>query len=282
MKDGYSSPDAPLTRREIRKQGRARMSGPATFAARVAEPVHTRPAALKPKLAKRVLVRGTLFAIPLLLVGVSLPANLFYPADTSPAVASEIKGGNQAANTQSLTVASSESTQVGVLRESWIVSSFADVLRARYGTQSFSYSTSGVGSIRWPFPTAVPISSGYGGRVQPCRYCSSFHQGLDFVPGNGSPIFAIADGVVVDSEYGGGYGQFVSIEHTLNGQTIVTVYAHMQRGSSPLRKGDTIRVGKLVGLVGNTGISTGPHLHFEVRVNGQKVDPFTWLEANAF
>ena len=88
--------------------------------------------------------------------------------------------------------------------------------------------------------------------------------------------------VVVDSEYGGGYGQFVSIEHTLNGQSIVTVYAHMQRGSSPLSKGEIIRVGKLVGLVGNTGISTGPHLHFEVRVNGQKVDPFTWLEANAF
>jgi murein DD-endopeptidase MepM/ murein hydrolase activator NlpD len=282
MREDSSSPNAPLTRRDIRKQGRSRASALTTPESVVAEIAPERRAAPKLKRGKSLLTRGTLFAIPLLLVGLSLPANLFYPAENSLAVASEIASGNRDTATQSFTVASSESKQVGVQRESWIVTSFAEVLKARYGTRSFTYSTTGVGSIRWPFPTAVPISSGYGGRTQPCRYCSSFHRGLDFVPGNGSPIFAVADGVVLDSQYGGGYGQFVSIEHTLNGQSIVTVYAHMQRGSSPLAEGDTIRAGKLVGLVGNTGVSTGPHLHLEVRINGEKVDPFAWLQLNAF
>jgi murein DD-endopeptidase MepM/ murein hydrolase activator NlpD len=104
---------------------------------------------------------------------------------------------------------------------------------------------------------------------------------VDFTPGNGSPIYVIADGVVTASEFGGGYGQYAYIEHQINGQTILTVYAHMQRGSSPLQVGDRVSVGDFIGLVGNTGTSTGPHLHFEVRINGEYVDPFAWLKENA-
>ncbi|MGB1101640.1 MAG: M23 family metallopeptidase, partial [Pontimonas sp.] len=170
------------------------------------------PPAPKPSVGKRILSWGTMIATPLLFIGVSLPVNIFYgQADMTPAIAGAL-GESEVVTAQSFTVAGSQSAQVGIQRQSWSVTSYADVLKARYGSRSFSYSTTGTGSIRWPFPTAVPISSGYGDRVAPCRYCSSDHRGVDFVPGNGAPIFAIADGVVTASEFGGGYGQYVYLE----------------------------------------------------------------------
>lgn len=282
MSDGTSQ--APLTRRELRErdrqQNRLPLSLPKPVAPRVAPAVPQAPAR---GWGKRILSWGTIIATPLLFVGVSLPVNLFYPSiDVTPAIAESTSAGGSGLEAQSFTVASSSSTQVGIQRESWSVTSFADVLKARYGSRNFSYSTTGVGAIRWPFPTAVPISSGFGARVAPCRYCSSNHRGLDFVAGNGAPIFVIADGVVTASEYGGGYGQHVYVEHEINGQSVLSVYAHMQRGSSPVREGDRVEAGDFLGLVGNTGISTGPHLHFEVRIEGEYVNPFTWLKANAF
>ena len=277
-----SSPEQPLTRRQLKQLQGDRIAAPAAVAALAERPVLSAPATAKPSLGKRILSWGTMIATPLLFIGVSLPVNIFYgQADMTPAIAGAL-GEDEVVTAQSFTVAGSQSAQVGIQRQSWSVTSFADVLKARYGSRSFSYSTTGTGSIRWPFPTAVPISSGYGDRVAPCRYCSSDHRGVDFVPGNGAPIFAIADGVVTAAEFGGGYGQYVYLEHDINGRSVLTVYAHMQRGSSPLRVGDEVEVGDFIGLVGNTGISTGPHLHFEVRIEGEYVDPFAWLKENAF
>ena len=104
---------------------------------------------------------------------------------------------------------------------------------------------------------------------------------MDFTPGRGTPIYAISDGVVTQQEYSGGYGEHAYIEHDINGQTVLSVYAHMIGGSSPLEPGDRVQVGDFVGLVGNTGTSTGPHLHFEIRIDGVYLDPFTWLQENA-
>jgi murein DD-endopeptidase MepM/ murein hydrolase activator NlpD len=282
-----------LTRRQLREQEQQRVSvrttpivveKPSVAVVRPAEKrsvVVAKPAE-KPSWGRRVLSWGTVIATPLLFIGVSLPVNLFYPSsELSPAVATGLGLGASPTAAQSFTVASSGNNQLGVSRESWSVTSYAEVLRSRYGNRNFSYSTSGTGNLRWPFPVAVPISSGFGDRVAPCRYCSSNHRGVDFTPGNGSPIFAIADGVVTVSEFGRGYGQYVYIEHQINGNTITSVYAHMQRGSSPLRVGERIPVGEFIGLVGNTGISTGPHLHFEIRINNEYVDPFSWLKTNA-
>lgn len=271
-----------LTRRDLREQERLRVSAETTPVV-VAEtlPVHKKTPP-KPSLGRRILSWGTVIATPLLFIGVSLPVNLFYAtSDFSPAVADGLSSGEVGDGAQSFTVASSASNQVGVQRESWSVTSYAEVLRSRYGSRNFSYSTTGVGNIRWPFPFAVPISSGFGDRVAPCRYCSSNHRGLDFNPGAGEPIFAVADGVVTEAEFGGGYGQFIYIEHDINGQTVVSVYAHMRRNSSPLRVGEEIKVGDFIGLVGNTGTSTGPHLHLEIRINDEYVDPFAWLKENA-
>ena len=282
MVDTPSSPEQPLTRRQLREQQRKNVSSQPPPPVEVERPLPAVAVQSRPSVGKRILSWGTMIATPLLFIGVSLPVNLFYgQADMTPAIAGAL-GEGEVVTAQSFTVAGSESSQVGIARQSWSVTSYAEVLKARYGSRSFSYSTTGTGSIRWPFPTAVPISSGYGDRVAPCRYCSSDHRGVDFVPGNGAPIFAIADGVVTASEYGGGYGQYVYLEHEINGRPVLTVYAHMQRGSSPLSVGDVVEVGDFIGLVGNTGISTGPHLHFEVRIEGDYVDPFAWLKENAF
>ena len=106
--------------------------------------------------------------------------------------------------------------------------------------------------------------------------------GLDLNPGNSAAIFAIADGVVVehlDLQYG--YGNHVIIRHEIDGQTVETLYAHMQSGSSPVNVGDVLKVGDFIGLVGETGMATGPHLHLEISIEGEKIDPFTWLKAKA-
>ena len=280
--DNYSTTQT-LTRRQLRDQERLRVSAPTTPVVVTETLPAPKKAEPKPSWGRRLLSWGTVIATPLLFIGVSLPVNLFYAtSDFTPAVAGGVAPGEPGSGSQSFTVASSDSAEGGVQRESWSVTSYAEVLRARYGSRNFSYSTSGTGNIRWPFPTAVPISSGFGDRVAPCRYCSSNHRGVDFTPGLGAPIFAIADGVVTTAEFGGGYGQYAYIEHEINGQRILSVYAHMQRDSSPLRVGEEIRVGDFIGLVGNTGTSTGAHLHFEIRINDEYVDPFAWLKENAF
>jgi murein DD-endopeptidase MepM/ murein hydrolase activator NlpD len=132
-------------------------------------------------------------------------------------------------------------------------------------------------SVQWPFASS-PISSGFGARKAPCRGCSSDHKGLDFTPGSGTPISAMADGVVreVNSSQGG-LGTNVVIDHLIDGQLVTSVYGHMQAGSLPLIEGENVSVGTMVGRVGNTGASTGAHLHFEIHVKGSPVDPYAWL-----
>lgn len=135
--------------------------------------------------------------------------------------------------------------------------------------------------IQWPFTVGVPISSGFGYRS--CAGCSSYHQGLDFTPGEGTPIQAIAAGTVI--EVGGPYGSlgvYAMIEHQIDGERIVSVYAHMLQDSSRLSVGQTVLVGQLVGQVGNTGQSTGAHLHFGLLMNGiEAIDPYPWMKEHA-
>ena len=128
------------------------------------------------------------------------------------------------------------------------------------------------------------ISSDYGWRPRPCKSCSSDHKGIDFVPGRGEPVYAAMDGIVSRVENGGGFGQHVYIEHIANFndaefQNWQTIYAHMEIGTTPenLRVGSIVKAGEIIGTVGNTGTSTGPHLHFELLVEGENVDPEKYL-----
>lgn len=280
------SPPSLPSRRELRQQFsqplQSSSGGQSGISLRI-KPTSRAEAVEKKSVGQRILSTATLIAAPLLFVGVSLPANIFYAnSQLTPAIAQESSEAELlSGDAQAFVGSSSEASLDGIQRESWSVTSYAEVLRAKYGGRNYSYETSGVGPVRWPFPVSVPISSGFGARVAPCRYCSSYHRGVDFTPGRGAPIYAIADGVVTQQEFSGGYGEHAYIEHEINGQKVLSVYAHMEAGSSPLEVGDRVLVGDFVGLVGNTGTSTGAHLHFEIRIDGVYLDPFAYLQANA-
>jgi len=134
--------------------------------------------------------------------------------------------------------------------------------------------------IQWPFSQGVPVASGFGPRKSPCRGCSSFHEGLDLTPGVGTPVQAIADGVV--SEVGnpsGSFGVYAVVDHVIDGQKVSSLYGHMQRGSLNVSVGDTIKKGQIVGSVGSTGASSGPHLHISILLGGTvPIDPFAYLK----
>jgi murein DD-endopeptidase MepM/ murein hydrolase activator NlpD len=135
----------------------------------------------------------------------------------------------------------------------------------------------------WPTDDKI-ISSDYGWRQRPCKSCSSDHKGIDFVPGRGEPVYAAMDGIVSRVENGGGFGQHIYIEHIANFndtefQNWKTIYAHMEIGTTPenLRVGSIVKAGDIIGTVGNTGTSTGAHLHFELLVEEENVDPEKYL-----
>lgn len=133
------------------------------------------------------------------------------------------------------------------------------------------------------WPTDIEdVSSGYGYR-ESCSKCSTFHEGTDFTPGEGEPVYASVDGMVSEFGYQGEYGFYIVLEHivVLNTETQrwQTVYAHLQENSIPenILVGSLVNSGTVIGAVGRTGLVTGPHLHFELRVFGEKVDPMKYL-----
>ncbi|WP_437384866.1 M23 family metallopeptidase [Plantibacter flavus] len=136
--------------------------------------------------------------------------------------------------------------------------------------------------VQWPFVTGVPLSDDFGPRAAPCGGCSTFHKGLDLTPGEGTQIQAIADGIVRETgSSDSGLGVYAMIDHVVDGERYTSVYAHMRFGSLKLQEGERVGVGQAVGNVGNTGQSTGPHLHLELLRNGtDPIDPFSWLQAN--
>ena len=133
----------------------------------------------------------------------------------------------------------------------------------------------------WPVIDPV-VSSGWGQRLPSCKSCSSYHQGVDFVPGRGTPVMAAMRGTIHTVENSGAYGVHVIIEHDLHSQVWHTVYAHLKKNSVPenIKPGTYVEIGDIIGKVGSTGTSTGPHLHFEIRIDGIKVNPMPILNKN--
>ncbi len=122
--------------------------------------------------------------------------------------------------------------------------------------------------LRTPI-NAARITSGFGMRRHPILGYSKMHQGTDFGAATGTPIMAAGDGIVKVRGWQGGYGNFVMIQH--NG-TYATAYGHMSRFGN-IKQGGRVKQGQIIGYVGTTGRSTGPHLHYEVRANGRQVNP---------
>ncbi|CAN5369187.1 hypothetical protein BH10ACT7_BH10ACT7_21800 [soil metagenome] len=134
--------------------------------------------------------------------------------------------------------------------------------------------------VQWPVPADTTMSSAFGFRD--CSGCSSDHKGIDLNPGNGYPVQAVADGtVLLAEETDAGLGVNVLIQHVVNGQTFNTIYGHMQFGSLGVTAGQVVTRGTQLGLVGSTGASTGPHLHFGVTLDGVEIDPYGWLRTYA-
>ena len=130
-------------------------------------------------------------------------------------------------------------------------------------------------------PNSSPVSvaynsSSYGWRIDPFTGQKAFHEGLDFSADTGTPIRAAADGIVTLAEVSGGYGNLLKIDH---GAGLETRYGHTSK--ILVKVGERVVKGQKIALVGNTGRSTGSHLHYEIRLNGNALDPRQYLHKNA-
>ena len=145
--------------------------------------------------------------------------------------------------------------------------------RKRLAAQNGKARTYDGGMFTWPAPSYTRISSEFGNRVHPITKKTHFHSGLDMAAPSGSPILAAYDGEVVASAYNKSMGNYVMINH---GDGLITIYMHASK--LYVNKGDIVTKGQQIAAVGSTGNSTGPHLHFSVRVNGEYVDPWKYLK----
>jgi murein DD-endopeptidase MepM/ murein hydrolase activator NlpD len=142
----------------------------------------------------------------------------------------------------------------------------------RWGTDGQFFEASGIGRQTSSHfqPVAGRLSSRYGVRRHPILGYMRMHSGVDYAAGYGTPIVAVSDGIITYAGRHGGHGKYVRIEH---GGGLGSGYAHMS--SIAVDPGSRVRAGQVIGYVGSTGLSTGPHLHFEVYRAGRKIDPMS-------
>lgn len=129
------------------------------------------------------------------------------------------------------------------------------------------------GAFTWPVPGCYSISSYFGTRTSPTAGASSNHKGIDIPCSSGTPVVAAASGTVIVATYNYAEGNYVAIDH---GGGVVTLYMH--NSSLAVSAGQSVTAGQTIAYAGSTGVSTGPHCHFGVRVNGGYVDPLSYLQ----
>ncbi len=130
--------------------------------------------------------------------------------------------------------------------------------------------------VRVPVSGDIDISSGFGVRMDPFLHLAAMHTGIDFRGNAGDPVHATAAGTVSTAGWSGGYGKMVEIDH---GNGLSTRYGHLSQ--IEVNVGDKVRLGQIVGRLGSTGRSTGPHVHYETRIDGEAADPQKFLNAGA-
>ncbi|MGC0369800.1 peptidoglycan DD-metalloendopeptidase family protein [Microbacterium sp. SLBN-111] len=231
---------------------------------------------------------GVMGLVGLMTVGMTMPVSALASANGTTNVAAPetavtqnlaVAGGDAGNGAIQAYVAPAQSQSAIVDRaDGYSAATYAQVAAdsgIRYPSDFYKNDTSA--AIQWPFAVGVGITYGFGMRD------GVMHEGADFVPGEGAPIQAIADGVVrTATEDGGGYGVMIIIDHKIDGQLVSSRYAHMLHGSMQVKQGDVVHVGEVIGHTGNTGHSFGAHTHFEILMNGTvAIDPITWLRANA-
>ncbi|RWZ59639.1 M23 family metallopeptidase [Labedella populi] len=268
---------------------RTELIAPVAAAASVSAAPAPAPAVSRRHRAGRVAAKSFSFAAfsvaGLLTLATSLPANALLSADDVAAQKVLVTQGDSTSTStgQTQTVAASGATAMEtVKRDSYGAMSAIEAAKALGIQPEATFSNDPNGTVQWPFAVGVHIGSGYGARPGCPIGCSTNHKGQDFNPGYGAPIQSIADGIVIEStDSGGAFGVKIVIEHVIDGQVVRSLYGHMINGSRTVQVGDPVTVGQVIGQTGNTGRSTGPHLHFEILLGGtEHVDPLDWLYAN--
>lgn len=223
-----------------------------------AAPACRRPASFRIP-ARRTLPAAAVTAVTCLFVAVGSPQTaVAAPAAPEPASA--------ATGTQHFVADGSSGPTAG--RDDFSVGRAAAALRVPGGSGP-------TGGAARPTAGAIPDAGGFGSRwVVGCAACSSNHQGVDFAAAIGTPVVAALPGRVVSAGALGGYGNQVLLQHA---DGTATRYGHLS--VIDVRPGQVLRAGERLGAVGNTGVSTGAHLHFEVIVAGTPIDPAAWLQA---
>jgi murein DD-endopeptidase MepM/ murein hydrolase activator NlpD len=244
----------------------------------------TRPAASAPsrrrRAAGRVASMVAMSFAALLAIATTIPSlSLLSPADVQALALANSDGSTL--DGQRVFV-NGDIVAQSVEREGYESQTIEEYARAAGIRPEATFTNNPAGTIQWPFAVGVHIGDRFGYRD--CYGCSSNHGGQDFNPGLGAEIQAIADGTVaVSTDSGGSLGVVMMIDHMIDGELITSVYAHMEYDSRRFEVGDTVKVADVIGTTGDTGMSTGPHLHFEIRVggvDGTKIDPLEWLYAN--
>ncbi len=140
-----------------------------------------------------------------------------------------------------------------------------------------SGNVSSTGTYVWPSSASRIVTSKFGTRLHPVYGVYRTHNGIDIGAAYGTNVIAADSGKVITSKYSSSYGHYIMINHG-NGRT--TLYAHMSKRYAQV--GDTVSQGQVIGLVGSTGVSTGPHIHFEIAVNGSRVNPLNYYSNYSF
>ncbi|MBO3663841.1 M23 family metallopeptidase [Microbacterium stercoris] len=235
---------------------------------------------------------GTVAAVAALIAGVAFPAYAAIQADTetlsvhdvasesaqSMVVASEVEGQTLAGATYGAT-SKEELEKAKAEKEAAERAKKAAAAAAAAAASAAKRSTGA--SVASVDPSTIPISAGGFGAPLPGGYrigdslgaghSQATHDGLDLLIASGTPIYAIADGVVATSGWSGGYGLMVRYNSVVDGQSVEVRNAHMS--SAAVGAGQTVTRGQVIGYVGSTGASSAPHLHIEIRINGGLANP---------
>jgi murein DD-endopeptidase MepM/ murein hydrolase activator NlpD len=251
---------APSSRRALRPESRT--SGPGDLGRAVTQaitlPLRTIGSAVAS--AKAVPITATA-VVACLFVSVATPQT---------AMASTPQGMLPALDPQQYTA--SAGTSITVERDAFAIGKVPARTAPAVGPAAPSEG-SGASSVR-PVAGSIPATGGFGSRwVRGCGACSTNHQGLDFAAPAGTTVVAAMSGRVVSAGVSGGYGNQVLLQH---GDGSQTRYGHLSQIG--VRVGQTVTAGQRIGAVGNTGVSTGSHLHFEVIIGGTPADPAAWLQ----
>lgn len=195
-----------------------------------------------------------------------------HPAMANSSAAADIAAPLRAAQAAGQSVSGAEDEQFRQLFSSW--QNYEETGLAVSKAKP-TVGAAGIASVSIPSRNplqAEVMTSGFGMREHPVLGGRRAHTGVDLAAPVGTPVYATADGVVSKAAWFGGYGLFISLEH---GGALQTRYGHMSRLN--VAEGQTVRKGEVIGYVGSTGRSTGPHLHYEVRVDGTAVNPVPYM-----